>query len=132
MPSTLDPGELGSTWLLADDAGGPDWRPGVVVTCSAGVLALWAFFAPYPADGSPVRFAVRIADGRVERHGPVTRGGPGAGFHDEVVPLRGDIRRMLGAAAATGSLISNGYYSFWNRASPRENEVVRLFARACR
>ncbi len=39
---------------------------------------------------------------------------------------------MLGAAAATGSLLSNGHYSFWNRASPRDNEAVRLFARACR
>ena len=66
----LDHGELGPTWLLADDdAGQPDWRPGVAVTCSVGVLAMWAFFGPYPADGL-VQFAVRTADGRVERHGP--------------------------------------------------------------
>ena len=84
----------------------------MAVTCSAGVFAMWAFFGPYPVDGSPVQFAVRIADGRVERHGPVTRGGPGAGFHDPMVPLRGDILRMIGAAAATGSLISNGHYSW--------------------
>ncbi len=104
----LDHGELGSTWLLADDdVGGPDWRPGVAVTCSAGVLAMWAFFGPYPADGSPVQFAVRTVDGRVERHGPVTRGASGAGFHDPMVPLRGDILRMIDAAAATGSLLSN-------------------------
>ena len=49
-----------------------------------------------------------------------------------MVPLRGDILRMIGAAAATGSLIPNGHYGFWNRARPRDNEAVRLFAQACR
>ena len=93
---------------------------------------MWAFFGPYPAGGSRVQFAVKTADGRVERHGPVTRGGLATGFHNPMVPLRGDILRMVGAAAATGSLISNAHYSFWNWALPRDYEVVRLFAQACR
>ena len=129
----LDHGEFGATWLLvAEDAGGPDWWPGMAVTCSVGVLGMWAFFGPYPADGSPVQLAVRTPDGRVERHGPVTAGGPDTGFHDPAVETRTDILRMLAAAAVTDSLVSNGHYSFWNRASPLDNQQVRLFAQACR
>ncbi len=129
----LDHGEFGATWLLvAEDAGGPDWWPGLAVTCSGGVLAMWAFFGPHPADGSPVQLAVRTPDGRVERHGPVTAGGPDTGFHDPAVEARTDVLRMLAAAAVTDSLVSNGHYSFWNRASPLDNRQVRLFAQACR
>lgn len=99
----LDHGELGATWrLVAEDAGGPDWWPGMAVTCSGGVLGMWAFF------------------------------GPGTGFHVPVVEARTDIIRVLAAVAVTDSLVSNGHYSFWNRASPLDNRELRLFAQGCR
>ena len=69
----LDHGELGATWrLVAEDAGGPDWWPGMAVTCSGGVLGMWAFF------------------------------GPGTGFHVPAVEARTDIIRMLAAARSDG------------------------------
>ena len=79
---------------------------------------MWAFFGPYRADASPVQLAARTPDGRVERHGPVTAGGPGTGFHVPAVEARPDIIRRRAAAAVTDSLFSNGRYSFWNPRLP--------------
>ena len=64
--------------------------------------------------------------------GGVFSGGIDTGYHDPLVTIRSEVLRMLRAAAQTGSLISNGHQSFWNRTSPQANALVIAFAERCR
>ena len=83
-------------------------------------------------SGKPVQAAVRTSDGRVERFGPVVRGGgPAAGFFDPKIVKRADALRFIDAAFAAGSLISNGHNSVWNRVGARENGEARTALRRC-
>ena len=87
-----------------------------------------AFFGGFPADRRPVQLAVRLPNGTGHTFGPAVRAGPDSGFHS---PLIRDPRRAKAFARAAlqpGALISNGYRSFFNRASPARNrEVLEAF-----
>ena len=120
-------------WFMVGDAPvpGASWRPGLVVSCRGSRARLEAYFGPFPADGRPVQFAVRRPDQSVERAGPVLRGGPGTGFHDPVVEDRLTVLRMARAILVPGSLVSNGYFSFWNGASAASNAQVLAEIERC-
>lgn len=93
-------------------------------------LAVEVYFGGFPGDRRPVQLAVRTEEGTVERFGPVVTGGPESGFHSPRVVEAAEVRRFVGAAIREGSLVSNGYRSFWNRVSEeRNNEVRELFLR---
>ncbi len=84
-----------------------------------------------PHDRRPVQLAVRRADGAVERFGPVLTAGPESGFHSPQLTDPREAERFAKAALRPGSLISNGYNSFWNRASETRNREARETFLAC-
>ena len=112
---------------------GDSLRIGLAVWCekASGKLDAVMSFGSVPA-GKPVQAAVRTSEGRVERFGPVVRGGgPAAGFFDPKVTGRADVLRLIDAAFAPGSLVSNGHNSVWNRIAAGENREARTALRRC-
>ena len=87
-------------------------------------LEITVFFSGFPHTRQPVRLAVQDAGGRVERFGPLVKGGPESGFHSPRLTDREEVERFVGIALKPGSLVSNGYRSFWNRVSEAENKRV--------
>ena len=123
-----------AAWILAGDspAGPAGWRPGLAVLCDARTgPSITAYFGPFPLDRRAVQFAVRRSDQVIERVGPVVSGGPESGFHDPVIEDPVDVVRMGRALIQNNAFISNGYFSFWNRASSRANERVLAELEAC-
>ena len=121
-------------WIMVGDAPfpGASWRPGAIVMCTGGnTPRVGAYFGPFPPDGRPVQFAVRLPDLSVERAGPVLRGGPGTGFHDPVVEDPADALRIGRALLTPVALVSNGYFSFWNAASTAANGRVLADLERC-
>ena len=107
---------------------------GLAVLCAIHGLAeikATAFFGAFPGAHHPVQLAVRSPDGAVERFGPVLAGGPEAGFHSPQLRDPHDAQRFVTVALQPGALISNGYRSFWNRASEQRNQQVRDEFLAC-
>jgi len=88
-------------------------------------IQITVHFGTFPADGRPVQLALRTPDRAVIRFGPVIRAGPASGFHSPRITHLTDARRFVSAALRNGTLISNGYRSFWNRIPERENRQVR-------
>lgn len=84
-----------------------------------------AFFGSFPADRRPVQLAVRLPDGTGRAYGPAVRGGPESGFHSPLIRDPSRAEAFANAALRSGSLISNGYRSFRNRASKARNRQVR-------
>ena len=84
-----------------------------------------AYFGPFPTDARPVQLAVRNRHGKIERFGPAVRGTPRSGFHSPRVTQPADLRRLTEIALQPGSLISNGYTSFWNRVPANANHELR-------
>lgn len=115
---------------LTDDATGP--RIGFAVQCerASGRMAAFLSFGSVP-DGKPVQAAAGRPE-RVERFGPVVRGGgPAASFHAPEIADRNDALRFVDAAFVTGALISNGHNSVWNRIGEAENRAARTALRRC-
>ena len=73
------------------------------------------------------KFAVRGVTGRF---GPSTAG-PESGFHSPRITDLAEAERFVTIALQSGSLISNGYRSFWNRVSEARNSEVREAFIAC-
>ncbi len=108
-------------------------RIGFAVSCerATGEPEVLMSFGSVPL-GKRVQAAAGVPGGRVERFGPVVRGGgPAAGFHDPKVADREDVLRFIDAAFAPGSLVSNGHNSVWNRVGARENREARAALRRC-
>ena len=118
---------------VAEPLPGAGLRIGFAVSCerASGKLELLMSFGSVPLDRR-VQAAAGVPGGRVERFGPVVRGGgPAAGFHDPRVVDREDVLRFIDAAFAPGSLVSNGHNSIWNRVGARENREARAVLRRC-
>ena len=96
----------------------------IYATRGPAAIEVIAFFGAYPAD-QPVQFAGRGGDGTVERFGAVEVGGRASGFHSPRLTTPQDADRFVRIALRPGALISNGYRSFWNRASAARNRQVR-------
>lgn len=108
-------------------------RIGFAVSCeqASGRLEALMSFGSVPLD-KRVQAAAGVPGGRVERFGPVVRGGgPAAGFHDPRVVGREDVLRFINAAFTPGALVSNGHNSVWNRVGARENREARAALRRC-
>ena len=120
-------------WVLVGDpvTRGAGWGPGIALTCGTAGVEFRAYFGPFPSDGRPVQLAVRLPDGRIERAGPVLRGGRATGFHDPELLGGPDARRIADAALVRGALVSNGYFSFYNGVSEASNRQVRGYVLAC-
>ena len=107
---------------------------GLAVLCAmhgSAEIQATAFFGTFPGAHRPVQLAVRGPGGTVERFGAVVAGGPEAGFHSPQLRVSHDAQRFVTAALQPGALVSNGYRSFWNRASARRNQQVRDAFVAC-
>ena len=90
-----------------------------------------AYFGAFPGDRRPVQLAVRTDDGREARFGQAVRGGPESGFHSPVLSEPEEIVRFLELALRPGSLVSNGYNSFWNRIGEADNRAALDAFLAC-
>ena len=84
-----------------------------------------AYFGGFPENRRPVQLVVRGPEGTVERFGGVVSGGPESGYHSPQVTNLRNLARFVRAALRSGALVSNGYRSFWNRASAARNAEVR-------
>ena len=122
---------IGAAEPMPGDAAG--LRIGFGVRCERATGALTGFmsFGSVPLDRR-VQAAAGVPGGRVERFGPVVRGGgPAAGFHSPRVTGSEDVLRFIDAAFQPGALVSNGYNSVWNRIGARENREARAALRRC-
>lgn len=114
-------------------SGGEGLHIGFAVRCEKASRKLEGFMAfgsvPF---GKQAQTVVRMSDGRVERFGPVVRGGgPAAGFFNPKVVERADVLRMIDAVFTTGALVSNGHNSVWNRIGEDANRKARTALRRC-
>ena len=89
------------------------------------------FLGPFPPDRRPLQLAVRTLDGTIERFGSVFTAGPESGYNDTFLEDPDDQRRFARVALQSGSLVSNGYNSFWNRAPPQANGRILRELLAC-
>ena len=118
--------------VLVEPDRGVGWRLGMAFQCpTRGRPVVAAFLGPFPSDRRPVQLAVRTADGTIERFGQVLVAGPGAGFNDTYLEDPADQRRFARAALQPQVLVSNGYNSFFNRASARANRQVLAVLADC-
>ena len=107
---------------------------GLAAICATGgprSVEATAFFGGFPHDRRPVQLAVRTAEGTVHRFGPVVSGGPASGIHSPRITDPADVERLADAVFRPGSLVSNGYRSFRNRAGEARNRAVREAFLAC-
>ena len=101
---------------------------GLSLLCSHGPrprVEITAYFGAFPSDRRPVQLALRTSTGTILRFGPVVRGGLSAGFHSPRVTDPALAKQLIRAALNPATLISNGYVSFWNRASQQDNRAAR-------
>lgn len=128
-------GENGTevAFVLRAPLGDGSQMVGIALTCTkdTGILHAAAHFGSFPADGRPVQLAVRTAAGRIERFGPVVRGGPASGFHSPTIDEPSEALRFANAALSEGALVSNGFQSAWNRASEQSNAAARRRLEEC-
>ena len=89
------------------------------------------FLGPFPPDRRPVQVAVRGPDGALDRFGDVYAAGPEAGFNDTFFEAPAHQRRFAQSALRSEILVTNGYNSFWNMASPAANSQVLRDLLAC-
>lgn len=100
-------------------------------TDGSGEASATAYFGGFPHDRRPVQLAVRAPDGVVHRFGPVARGGREHGFHSPRLVDRAEAERFARTVLRPGALVSNGYRSFWNRATSVANGEAREAFIAC-
>lgn len=123
-----------AAWAMKGRLGGGNITVGLAAVCAVEGprrIEATAFFGAFPADRRPVQLAVRTAEGTVHRFGPVVYGGPEAGFHSPRIADPGEAARFAAAAFRPGSLISNSFRSFRNRAGEARNRAVREAFLAC-
>ena len=116
------------------ELGSPVVIVGLALVCDrreSGESLIDVYFGGFPRDRRPVQLAVRTEAGRVERFGGIVAGGRGAGFHSPRLVREDEMLRFMDVSLKAGSLISNGYRSFWNRVSTERNAEVREQFTAC-
>ena len=123
------PGAL--AWGMRGELGDTGHYLGLSIVCrtdGSGAVEVTAYFSSFPDPHHPVQLMVRSAGGKVERFGPVVAAGPQSGFHSPQIKDPDEAERFLRQALEPGSLVSNGYRSFWNRVSEaRSQEVLEAF-----
>jgi len=92
---------------------------------------LTVYLGAFPSPARVLQLAVRRADGRIERFGPVFSAGAESGFHSP--QLQGpDLHRFLAAIRGYGALVSNSFNSYFVRASDADHALLQRFANGCR
>ena len=122
------------TYVMREEVGDSGQYVGLGVVCAtdgSSRVEVTGYFGSFPGVHQAVQFAVRGVDGRVERFGPVVTAGPESGFHSPRITDLAEAERFVTIALQWGSLISNGYRSFWNRVSEARNSEVREAFVAC-
>lgn len=84
----------------------------------------------FPSPARALQLAVRDADGRVQRFGPVFRAGARSGFHSPQL-AGADLQRFLTAIRGSRALVSNGYTSYFVQADADEHATLQRFADTC-
>ena len=123
-----------AAWAMKGALGDSGIAVGLAAVCATKGprrVEATAFFGAFPVDRRPVQLAVRTGGGTFERFGPVVSGGPEAGFHSPRIAEPAEAARFAGATFRPGSLVSNGYRSFRNRAGEARNREVREAFLAC-
>ena len=110
--------------VLSAPMPGAAWRVGLVSVCRGGQPQILVMLGAFPQVSAALQLAVRLPSGEVERFGPVFRANSSAGFHSPEIVEPPEINRFFAAAFVPGALVSNGYNSFFNDASP---EAARRF-----
>ena len=119
------PGAL--AWGMRGELGDTGYYVGLAILCKtdgASGVEVTASFSSFPGADHPVQLMIRTAGGKVERFGPVVAAGPESGFHSPQITDPGEAERFLRLALEPGSLVSNGYRSYWNRVSEARNQEV--------
>ena len=119
------------TYAMRGELGDSGEYVGLAIVCRTDALEVTGFFGSFPGVHHPVQFSVRGANGNVERFGPVVAAGPESGFHSPRLTAFDEVARFVRIALQPGSLVSNGYRSFWNRVSEARNGEVREAFIAC-
>ena len=104
---------------------------GIAASCEEQGAVITVSMGPFPADYRPVQLAVRTVEGDTERFGPVLQLGIEHGFHSPRLEEESEIDRFLGAALQPGALVSNGFYSFFNRAGEAAAAAFREVVAGC-
>ena len=89
------------------------------------------YLGAFPTPGRRLQLAVRRADGRIERFGPVFTAGTRSGFHSPQLD-GADLDRFLAAIRGNGALVSNGFNSYFVRYGEADHASLRRFVDACR
>ena len=121
-------------WVMRGELEGTGHYVGLGIVCreeAPGGVEVTAYFSSFPGKEHPVQLAVRSAGGRGESFGPVVAAGPESGFHSPRLTDPDEAERFLRLALEPGSLVSNGYRSFWNRVSEARNREVLTAFLAC-
>ena len=74
---------------------------------------------------------MRAADGSIERFGPAFEADSASGFHTPEIAGRDEIERFLRSAFTPGALVSNGFNSFFNDATPAARTAVLTVLTEC-
>ena len=110
--------------------GQPDVRVGMALVCEEARIEVRGFFGFYPVD-LPVQMAVKSPDGKVWRHDRRELAGPRSGYHSPIITERSQVVDFLHLALQRGSLVSNGFNSFWNDLPEDINRKTRDRLLAC-
>ncbi len=115
-------------FVMRGRLGNTDTYLGLSLLCPRSAskrVEVTAYFAGFPADARPVQLTIRGPRGQISRFGPAVRGTPASGFHSPRITDPPKALEFVTAALRPGSLISNGYRSFRNRASQSQNDRTR-------
>ena len=88
------------------------------------------YLGAFPARPQALQLATRTAAGAVSRFGEVFRADATAGFHSPQL-VGSDLDRFFRAVLEPGTLVSNGYRSYWVRLPPTERVRLRTFLGDC-
>ena len=115
------------TYVMRGEVGDSGQYVGPGVACAMDGsyhVEVTGYFGSFPGVQHALQFAVRGGDGGVERFGPVVKAEPTSGFHSPRITDVAEAERFVTIALQSGSLISNGYRSFWNRVSEAREAFI--------
>ena len=122
----------GAVWTLREPDRGVGWFLGSAFVCRRSQRPrVIVYLGPFPPDRRPVQLVVRRPDGELVRFGRVIVAGPESGYNNVSLDAPAEQRSFVDAALRRGSLVSNGFHSFWNMASEAENAALAASLRDC-
>ena len=111
---------------------GAGWDVGLAALCEDGEASSRVQLGAFPERRQALQLAVRAADGSVERFGPAFEADSISGFHTPEIAGRDEIERFLRSAFTPVALVSNGFNSFFNDATPAARTAVLSVLTECK